>query len=83
MLVDDIPVLFTFFLVENPNTGKKISGVFLLREYDFFQEVLKRNNPVKNVKYVVLANGKKYNVFKLADRCIELWINFFKENNLL
>ncbi|MBS3136500.1 hypothetical protein J4401_06100 [Candidatus Woesearchaeota archaeon] len=70
-----------------PDTNKKSAkgwaGVFLIREYDYFQNTLKNDNPIKNIKYVVLADLEKYNVFELADKCCQLWSSFFEANNLL
>ncbi len=72
--------------VKIPNTNKKsaegLAGVCIVKEYDPFQEVLKNTNPIKNIKYVVLAEGKKYDVFELADKCLKLWEDFFQENDL-
>jgi hypothetical protein len=69
-----------------PNTNKKSAsgwaGVCLVKDYDPFQEVLKNDNPIKNIKYVILAEGKMYNVFDLTDKCLNLWERFFKENSL-
>ncbi|HLG24161.1 MAG TPA: hypothetical protein VI564_04515 [Candidatus Nanoarchaeia archaeon] len=79
----DSPSIGLEILNTNKKSAKGWAGVCLIREYDPFQEVLKNDNPVKNIKYVVLADGKKYNVFELADKCYQLWTNFFKENKLL
>ncbi len=72
--------------VKIPNTNKKsaegLAGVCIVKEYDPFQKVLKNTNPIKNIKYVVLAGGKKYDVFELADKCLKLWEDFFQENDL-
>lgn len=71
----------------DPETKKKkateFAGVSLIREYDPFQEILKYDNPIKNIKYVVLANSEKHDVFELADKCVKLWEDFLKKNNCL
>lgn len=67
-------------------TGKKlIHGLTgcIVKEYDPFQAVLKNDNPIKNIKYVLLANGKNYDLFELADTCVKLWEKFLQENNCL
>jgi len=80
--------------LENPSIGARIpgtnkksakgwDGICLVKEYDPFQEVLKNNNPIKNIKYVILTEGVKYDVFDLTDRCLILWQNFFEKYNLL
>jgi hypothetical protein len=58
-------------------------GVFLHREYDPFQEVLKHDNPVRNITYNIFVEYEKFNVFEVADKCVSLWEDFLKENNLL
>lgn len=73
----------------NPSIGHNIKcdcgwhGVTLHREYDSFQEVLKNANPLQNATYTVLADFEKFNVFELADRCVELWKNFMEDNSLI
>ena len=73
--------------VRIPNKNRKSAnswaGVCLIKEYDPFQEILKNDNHIKNIKCVVLAKGIKYDVFELADKCLKLWENLFKENDLL
>lgn len=68
--------------IEIPNSKKRsakgFAGVCIVREYEPFG----RETPIKNTNYVVLAKGKKYDVFELAGRCLSLWMDFFNENNL-
>lgn len=72
----------------DPSIGKDVKcdcgfhGVFLHREYDSYQEVLKNNNLVGNITYNIFAEYEKFNAFTLADRCVKLWESFLKENQL-
>jgi hypothetical protein len=69
----------------DPETNKKqatgFSGVILRKEYDPFQEILKYDNPIRNIKYIVMANNKNYEVFELADKCVKLWEKFICSSN--
>lgn len=67
----------------NKKKATGFSGVILRKEYDPFQEILKQDNPIKNIKYIVMADGKNLDVFELADKCVNLWKNFLEENKLL
>ncbi len=73
--------------VIDPKTKKKkaigFSSVILRKEYDPFQEILKQSNPIKKIKYVVMANGENFDLFELADKCVMLWENFLRENGCL
>ena len=74
--------------IKESNSNKKSArgwaGVCLVREYIPDSLILKDDKlPIKNIRYVVLANFKKYDVFELADRCFILWGNFLKQNKFL
>lgn len=62
-------------------TGRGWNGVH--REYDPFHDPLIYGNPLMNSTYVVLADFHKFTAFDLANRCLELWGNFLKDNSLL
>ena len=47
------------------------------REYVPANTLGKRPNPTET--WIVLADGKKYDVFELADRCMSLWEIFLNE----
>lgn len=56
--------------------------VTLQREYDYFQKILKYDNPIQNINYVILVGSEKYNVFELADKCMRLWEELLTEKSL-
>lgn len=75
-------------LNRSPSVGSKDTcnklgyGVTLHREYNHFA-LPTDLNPVKNISYVVVAAFEKYNAFELADKCLNLWEDFLKQNSLL
>lgn len=58
-------------------------GVTLHKEYVPFGKSSNTDLPLENSKYVIIADFKKFDVFKLADKCMELWEKFLKDNSLL
>jgi hypothetical protein len=70
--------------ITDSSTGEKVihglTGCIII-EGDPFQEILKYDNPIKNGKYSILVNGKNYDLFELADKCVKLWETFLEENN--
>lgn len=62
----------------------KCGGMLTLhREYDPFHEIIKSDKPLHNSNYVLIADGEKFDVFDLANRCLELWQKFLRDNSLL
>ena len=60
-----------------------VEGVSIHREFDPFQNILKYDNPIQNITYVILAGPEKFNLFFIVDRCMSIWKTFLSENGLL
>lgn len=71
--------------VTDPSIGKNVDcdcdlhGVFLHREYNPWE----KKNPVKDITYNIFVEYGKFNVFLVADKCVKIWKNYLKDNNLI
>ena len=58
------------------------ANFYTFREYDYLHVPSSTNGPRAMEKMMIRASGQKHDLFKLADRCMEIWHEFLKVNGL-
>lgn len=72
----DICIGTKHFNISNPSVDSDLSIVS-----EYVERSSTELRPYIIAKWVVLVGGIKYDIFELADKCIELWDDFLREKN--